>query len=400
MSASEKHVRPTPDPASPRRWHGPVALLAFGTFAMGTDSFVVAGILPQIAKGLSVSVSSAGQVVTTFAVTYAVLAPFLATLTHRLPRRALISVALVVFIAGNIFGALAPTFSVLLLARIVTAIGAAMYTPTANAAAVSLAGSGKRGTALSIVLGGLATGTVFGVPLGTAIGQWLGWRASLGFIAATAAAALIALAATLPGLPIPPAAPLKERFEVLANKRIAIVVILSALASGSGILFYTYIAEVLASTAGITGGLLTVALIAWGVGGAVGAFGSGPLTDRFGPGAVLIAAIAVTGAAILVIGLTGAFWGALPFLILGGAAGWAVNTPTNHLAVSIAPDRATIAISFNSTGTYLGQALGAGVGGLLLGAGLSPQNLCTTAAIGSASTLLVYLASRATVRTH
>lgn len=379
-------------------WRTPVSLLALGTFAMGTDSFVVAGILPQLAHGMSVSISTAGQVVTTFAVTYAVLAPLLAALTHRVPRRALIAISLVIFIAGNALAALAPTFAVLLLARIITAIGGALYTPTANASAIALAGDSRRGTALSIVLGGLATGTVFGVPLGTAIGQWLGWRASMAFIALVALIALIALAVTLPALPTPPSQPLRQRFAVLANGRVLLVVLLSALSTGSGITFYTYIAEALKATANITGAGLTVALIVWGVGGALGAFSSGPLTDRIGPFMTLGIAIIATGGGVFIIGLMNTLWAAIPFLLIGGAASWALNTPTNHMVAGIVPDRAQIGISFNSSGTYLGQAIGAGFGGLLLNMGIDPSGLCNAAAIGSAFTLLVFLLVRPVLR--
>lgn len=384
-------ARDLPTDTAPRRWAAPVAVLAVGAFAMGTDSFVLAGILPQLASGLHVSTSSAGQVVTAFALTYAVLAPFLAAATHRVPRRLLIVIALVVFIGGNMFAGLAPNLPVLILGRIIAAIGAALYTPTANGAAIALAGPARRGTALSVVLGGLATGTVFGVPAGTALGQRFGWQVSLYFIGAVALVALIALLTTLPRLPIAPAATLSQRLGVMVNRRVLSVVIVSTLASGSGILFYTYIAEVLGQTAHLRGGGLTVALVLWGAGGAAGAFCAGPLADRIGPRATLVAAITATGGAILLLAVAGNLWLAAPLLVIGGGAGWAVNTPTNHLVSGLVPHAAPVAISFNSSGTYLGQALGAGIGGVLLAGGIQPAGLCIAAAIGSAATLALFL---------
>jgi len=374
-------------------------LLAVGTFAMGTDSFVLAGILPQISHGFGVPVSSAGQVVTAFALTYAVLAPLLAAATHRIPRRLLISLALMIFILGNLGGALAPSLPLLLTARAVTAVGAALFTPTANGIAIALAGPQRRGTALSIVLGGLATGTVVGVPVGTGLGQQFGWRASLVFIAAVAVAALLALLASLPPLTNPAAATPAQRLSVLINGPVAVVVLISTLATASGILFYTYIAEVLGAVAHVRGWQLTAALIIWGAGAAGGAFGSGPLTDRIGPRPMVIIAIACTGASILALIFAGGLGPAAPLLFIGGAAGWAVNTPTNHLVSGLVPAAAPVAISFNSSGTYLGQALGAGLGGALLAGGLPAAGLCVAAAIGSVCTLIMFLATgRVTTR--
>lgn len=388
-------TRDLPTDTTERRWAAPVAVLAVGAFAMGTDSFVLAGILPQLASGLHVTVSSAGQVVTAFALTYAVLAPFLAAATHRVSRRLLIAIALVVFIGGNVSAALAPNLPVLIVGRITTAIGAALYTPTANGAAIALAGPDRRGTALSVVLGGLATGTVFGVPAGTALGQRFGWQISLWFIGAVALIALIALVSTLPRLPLAAAATLAQRLRVMVDRRVLSVVIVSTLASGSGILFYTYIAEVLGQTAHLRGSSLTAALVLWGAGGALGAFCAGPLADRIGPRATLIAAITATGGAILLLTVAGNLWLAAPLLVIGGGAGWAVNTPTNHLVSGLVPHAAPVAISFNSSGTYLGQALGAGIGGLLLTVGVQPVGLCLAAAVGSTATLVLFLSTAA-----
>jgi predicted MFS family arabinose efflux permease len=142
----------------------PVAVLALGTFAMGTDSFVLAGILPQLASGLAIPESAAGQVVTAFALTYGLAAPFIAAATARGPRKALLGLALALFALANLGSALAPDLPMLLATRIV-------------------AGAAQRGRALSIVLGGLTVGTVFGVPIGTALGQHLSsrcWRRCAG----------------------------------------------------------------------------------------------------------------------------------------------------------------------------------------------------------------------------
>mgnify|MGYP001321892662 CR=1 FL=1 len=384
--------------AGASRWVVPLLVLALGSFAMGTDSFVLAGILPQLDSGLHISLGSAGQVVTAFALTYAVSAPFLAVATGKVSRKALMTVALTLFVVANLAAAAAPTLPLLLVARIAAAVGAALFTPTASAAAVALASPARRGQALSIILGGLAVGTVFGVPAGTAIGQHLGWQASLLFVAAVALVALVGLLVTLPALPTPPAVSMKQRLALLVNRRVLLIVAVTTVATGSGILVYTYIAQILASTAHLTGTGLALALLVWGVGGTLGTFGSGWLTDRYGANRTLLLAIAGLGLALLGLGYAGNPAVVLPLMAVYGAAGWAVATPNNHRLTALAPTLPSVVISFNSSGIYLGQALGAVTGGLLLAHDSSAITLCVIAAAAAGATLCLQIMSIREIR--
>jgi len=382
---------------SDRPWLPATLVLALGTFAMGTDSFVVAGILPQIASGLHASVAAAGQTVTVFALTYALAAPVLAGLTHAVPRRALMTAALVLFALANMGAALAPDLPVLLAARVLAALGAASFTPAASAAAVALAGAERRGRALSVILGGLAVGTVLGVPAGTALGQHAGWRASLVFIAAVTGCALILLRALLPALPTPPPVPMRERFAVLADRRIVAALAVTVVSAAGGIMVYTYIARVLAG-AHLIGSSLTLALLVWGAGGSIGAFGSGWCGDRFGSRVTVAGALGGIVLALAGLGFAHHAALALPAMFVGGAACWSVTAPINHRLTGLAPAAPGVVISFNSSGVYLGQAFGALCGGLLLGHGLfghavGARELCVIGAAAVAATLVLHLAT-------
>ena len=377
--------QPTTPEAPPvegsRRWVTPVLTLALGSFAMGTDSFVVAGILPQLASGLRVSQSAAGQVVTAFALTYALAAPVLAALTSRLPRKPLMAVALVLFVAANLASAAAPNLTVLLLARVAAGLGAALYTPNASAAAVALGGPARRGQALSIILGGLTVGTVFGVPAGTAIGQHIGWQASLIFVAAVGTVALLGLLAALPALPALPPVPIAQRFGLLVNRRVLAIVAVMTLASAAGIIVYTYIAQILHATAHIAGTSLAIALLAWGLGGTIGAFASGWLTDRYGAHRTLLLALSALTATLAGLGYAASTALVLALMVLNGAAAWAVATPNNHRLTALVPRLPSVVISYNSSGIYLGQALGAALGGLLLTHAASATTVCLVGAV-------------------
>ncbi|WP_205825472.1 MFS transporter [Microbispora catharanthi] len=356
-------------------WVRQVTILAVGSFAMGTDSFVLAGILPQISGGLGQTVSATGQAITVFSLTYGVTAPFLAAFTGRLPRKPLMAFALAVFVAANLASAAAPTLALLLVARVVAGLGAALYTPNASAAAATLAGPAHRGRALAAILGGLTVGTVLGVPVGTWIGQSLSWQASLIFVACVGAVALVGLLTVLPALPLPPAVPLRARFAVLAHARVVAIVGFMLLESAAAIMVYTYIADVLDDTVHAHGTTLTLLLLVWGLGGAVGAFGSGRLTDRWGADRTLTVAVGLLIVTLAAFAVSSSLPLAFVVMALNGAAGWAVSTPNNHRLTELVPHLPSVVISFNSSGIYLGQAIGAGLGGVLLGA-IPATRLC------------------------
>jgi predicted MFS family arabinose efflux permease len=347
---------------------------------MGTDSFVLAGILPQMAHGLHVSTGAAGQTITAFALTYGLTGPFLAALTSRLPRKPLLAFALTLFVLANLASAVAPTLPLLLVARVVAGLGAALYTPNASAAAAGLAGPARRGRALSVILGGLTVGTVLGVPIGTWIGQHVSWHGSLIFVAAVAAVALLGVLVILPALPIPPAVALAQRFRVLTHGRVVAIVGVMLLESGASIMVYTYTATILGGIAHISGTELAVALLAWGIGGVFGAFGSGWLTDRWGAERTVTAALVVLVVTLAALTLATSIGAVVIVMLINGAAGWAVSTPNNHRLTALMPALPSVVISFNASGIYLGQAIGAALGGFLLDAGTSVRALCLTGA--------------------
>ena len=154
---------PGPNLTSLRR---PLIVLAIGTFAIGTDAFVIGGVLPAVARSLGVSTSSAGLLVTAFAIAYAIGGPVLAVGTSRLPRRALMVSALALFVAANILAAVAPDYAMMLIARVFAALGAAASVPAASAVASALSPTEYRGRALGTVVAGMTVAQVVGVRSG------------------------------------------------------------------------------------------------------------------------------------------------------------------------------------------------------------------------------------------
>ena len=152
--------------------------LAVAAFAIGTEAFVIAGLLPVIAADLQISLAATGQLVTAYALTYAIGSPILAVTFNNLDRRTVMTFALCCFIAGNVLAVLAGSFATLLAARMLMAVGAGLCMPTALAVAVAIAAPERRGRAIALVTSGLTIATVLGVPFGTWIGNQYGWRST------------------------------------------------------------------------------------------------------------------------------------------------------------------------------------------------------------------------------
>ncbi|MFG3294601.1 MFS transporter [Streptomyces sp. NPDC048179] len=342
-------------------------LLALGTFAVGTDGMVTAGILPLVARDLTVSISVAGQMVTVFALAYGVLAPVLATVTARWPRRNALLTGLAVFTVANALTALAPSYGVLLGTRVLAAVGAALYTPTASAVATSLVPPERRGRAIATVMGGLTVATALGVPLGTWIGR-TDWRLTMWLVTGLGAAAFAGLAALLRELPQPAAAlTLRERLAPLADRRVlgaAATTFLIFVAFQTTYIYYTV------ATYPATGGSqdrLTLLLLVSGIAAVLGSQLGGRLVDAWGPRVVVLSALAAYAAVA-----AAAPWmlrtmpTALAAAVVTPVIGWALAVAQITRITSIAPADAPVLVSLSSSATYLGMAAAGGTGSLAL----------------------------------
>ncbi|MFF0739325.1 MFS transporter [Streptomyces sp. NPDC004111] len=368
-----------------------IPLLALGTFALGVDAYVMAGLLPQVSRDLNISASSAGQMVTVFTLCYALGGPVFATVLAKRSAKVLLAVALVVFTLGNALTALAPSLAVLLIARAVAGIGAGVYSPIAAATAAGLTTPERRGRALATVMGGLSIGTVIGVPAGMLLASDVGWRGTMWLITALGAVALIGIV-RLPRIEVSPPPPLGRRVRALASGRVAGIVTVSLLGGISSLGLYTYLAEFLADAAHTD---RTVwAMWAWGAGGILGSLLIGPVVDRtrrpFAAVTCILVLIVVSQAVLPVAAHTAAALAVVP-LVIWGAAGWAVQVPQQHQLIAAQPQQATVAVSLNSSAVYLGSGIGSALGGVVLGLGTDAAALPYWTAALTALALVLHL---------
>jgi predicted MFS family arabinose efflux permease len=342
-------------------------ILALGMFAMGTDNFVVAGILPSVASSLHTSVSVAGQMVTVYALTYAVMAPVLAALGGRWPRKTLLVSALGIFVVGNVISALAGSIDTVLISRAVAGFGAALFSPTALGVATSLAAPERRGRALATVTAGLAGATALGAPIGTLIGGIGDWRTTLWFVALLGAAAMAGVAMLLRALPQPAPITLRERLAPLREPGIVLTLLTSLFGFGGFLMVYSYAGLVFDRATGGQESLLAALLLVWGVAATLGNIVAGRLVDRFDSRSIINLGLLVGIADFCALHWSAAHLATtVVALVAWGLVGWGLIVPQQHRLVSFAPQSAPVLMALNNTATYLGLAASGVLGGASL----------------------------------
>jgi DHA1 family purine base/nucleoside efflux pump-like MFS transporter len=344
-------------------------LLAAGAFAVGTSAYVVSGVLPAVSGELGVSLSAAGQLATAFALAYAVGAPLLATVTARWDRRTVLLAALVVAAVGNGLSALATTYPVLIVGRIIAALGAAAYTPAATLVATALLPPAQRARAVALVFGGLTLALAIGVPAGDLLGAGIGYAGVFGAVAVVSALVAAAVRFCLPRIAPPQAVPLRERFAVAADRRVLTVLAMTVIGVLSAMVVFIYVTPLLNATAGIHGATIALLLLVYGVGAMVGNTWGGRAADRFGTVPTLFAVLAGIGVTVAALSLTAStVVGAAVVLALWGVFCWAFNPPVQSLLLELAPTGGLV-LSLNASAIYLGTALAGVVGGTVIGMG-------------------------------
>jgi predicted MFS family arabinose efflux permease len=351
-----------------------ILVLSVGSFAVGTGTFVVTGVLTDIAEDLSVSVASAGLLVTVFAVTFAVGSPILVSTASGVGRRRLLVGALLLFTLANAAAALAPSFSVLLGARIVAACGAAIFTPVASAVAASLAPPELRGRALSVRTIGVNIAWLVGVPLGTVVGGHYGWRTSFVLVAALATVAALGVMSLLPTVEASAGGGFLSNLRVVKRGAVAAGLGLTFLALMASFVVLTYVRPVLENLTHLDTEGIGLMLAVFGLASIPGTLLGGYVADRWGYRVSMIAVLAVLSVSLVSFSLLSAAQLGSVLAILGtGAAlvAWSLAAFAflplqQYRLIEVAPKGQNTVLSLNASAIQAGQGIGAGLGALAL----------------------------------
>jgi len=354
---------------------GAVAVLALGTFVVGTDAFIVSAFLPGMAKDLAVTTAMAAHSVTAFALAYACLAPVISAFTAAIERRRLLVLALLSLGLANIGSALAPSLDLLIVARIMAAAAAAAYTPNAGAVAATMVRPEIRARALAVVIGGLTAATALGIPLGHVVSAVLNWRAALVLVGVLSALAALGISSIMPDRPGGARMAVRNRLAVLRHRKVLVILPLTVTGMAAGYVPYAFTLPVLDALTGPSGSA-TAMLFCYGLGAVAGNYLSGWATDRAGPISVLACAYALMSWAL---GAMAFASGDPPvsrivvagFMICWGASSWAQTPAQQHRLISRAPQEASLVVGLNSSAIYLGIAIGTAIGGAVMPAGVA-----------------------------
>lgn len=351
---------------------GRVAALALGTFAIGTDGFVVAGVLPAIAHDLGTTVADAGLLVTVFALAYAVGAPMLTTAAASRERRSTLVCGMALLAAANLAAAAAPTYTALLAARVAAALAGGLYSPIALATAVQVSPRAQRGRAVSVVLAGLTVSLVIGVPLGSLLGDLGSWRWTFMFVAVLAAASAVGVRALLPAVPAAPTSSLGDRLALLSRPAVVANLAATFLWITGAFTVYTFIVPVLTSATGWGGSAISGLLLVYGAFAFAGNHLGGVGADRWGARRTIVVALTSLVGSLATIGWATRIGPTLgiPIVIAGlaawAAAGWALTPPQSHRLIALTPSAGPEVLSLNTSAIYFGIAAGAALGSRVL----------------------------------
>lgn len=353
-----------------RPTQSPVYLIALGAFALGMASYVTAGLIPMIETAFAVPIALAAQLVTAFTLAYGLGSPLFVALLPAHRQRGGLLFALGLFVFANGASALATNFTALLIFRAIAGIGAGVYLAMGIAASAALSDPGQRGRAIAVIMGGMASGTVLGVPLSLLLAERLGWASALWLVAALGALSWVGLALRLPVFPAAAATPLKAKLALLADGRVGAILLVSLLAAIASLGMYTFIAPLLAATGDGQARSTTLYLWVWGVGGVLGSFLIGPLVDRVKGALLTLWIMAILAVVLFLLPATAVLgpWLVMLPIAVWGAVGWALQVPQNNELIHARELQGdgNLAVALNESALYLGSAIGAALGGVLL----------------------------------
>ncbi len=342
-------------------------LLMLCNLVQGTGVFVIGGILEPVALDLQVSIAAAGQAMTAYAVSTAVLSPLLLVLTGHWPRRRAMLFGLALFTAGSLACALAPSLSWLLAGRVLMGMGA-ITTPISGGAAVTLVAPGQRGRALSLVFLGISLSYVIGTPLGAWLGFTYGWRWPVGLVAALSLLAALAVWRFMPRDLNAPGATFAGLPRLLAQGVVASTLALTLLYFVAIFMVFSYIGPVLQALSPMSAGRLSLTLMIFGLAGVAGTLLGGWLNDRFGAMRVLPMQLLVLIVTMGVVPFTqGHYLPMVVVVVIWGLAGFGMMAPQQSRLAALAPAQAPMLLALNSSMLYLGTAIGAAIGGAVVG---------------------------------
>ncbi|WP_457254905.1 MFS transporter [Pedococcus sp. P5_B7] len=373
--------------------------LAIGGFGIGLTEFVIAGLLPEVAADYGVDEAAAGWLISGYALSVAVGAIGLTAAVTRFNRKHVLTTLMVLFIAGNLVSANAPTYEVMLLGRILAALTHGAFFGIGSVVAAHLVAPEKKAGAIAMMFAGLTTANVLGVPFGTLLGQQLGWRSTFWAISVVGVLALVGMATLVPSQPVPAGdAGLRGELGAFRSGQVWLSLLVTVLGFGGMFGAFTYIAYTLTEVSGFASSTVPWLLVLFGVGLFVGNWVGGRAADRSVPVTltVVLAALTVVMGGFALTASSPVL--AVVGLVLMGGFGFATVPGLQMRIMTYAGSAPTLASGANIAAFNVGNAAGAWLGGLTITAGLGYASTIWDGAALSLGALVVLVGAERLVR--
>lgn len=341
--------------------------LTFGGLGIGITEFVMMGLLPDIAKDLSITIPEAGHLISAYALGVVVGAPILAIIAAKYPPKNILIALMVLFTIFNAISAFSPSYVTLFIARFFSGLPHGAFFGVGSVVASRIAPKGKEAQAVSLMFAGLTIANLFGVPLGTFIGHNYSWRYSFGIVAVVGIITLLSLKYWLPQLPADKDKDIKTELNFFAKREAWIIILMISIGTGGLFCWISYIAPLMTEVAGFEEANVTYILMLAGFGMLVGNFFGGYLADKFSPAKASVSLL-LAMCAILIVVFFVSFNPVLALIttFLTGAIAFALAAPIQMLMIRTAKGAEMIAASASQASFNIGNALGALFGGLPL----------------------------------
>ncbi|NMD07540.1 MAG: MFS transporter [Phyllobacteriaceae bacterium] len=374
-------------------------VLLLGNFIIGTGILLPAGLLNELSADLSITAATGGQLMLVGGIVVAIGAPLVAGLTSSIDRRTLLVFALGLYAAGHLIAAVVPDFTPLLVLRAITVLGAAIYTPQAAATAGLLVPASRRAGAIAFIFIGWSAASVAGIPLGSYLSTIIGWRSVMAGMGVACLLAALLVARSLPrGLFVQPLG-LSAWKQALSNPVLLIILLVTLLSMSGQMTVFSYIAPILREA--FAGGpeQVAIAFAVAGVSGVIGNAIAARVVAQLGIDRVIAISIFCL---IIGLGTFAASYGNFVLALIGiglwGLGSFSSNSLQQSRLVAIAPAVAAATVALNTSVVYVGQAIGAGLGGWFVAQTITPSMAWTACALTVAALAASLLATRAARR--
>ncbi|WP_077602960.1 MFS transporter [Oceanobacillus sojae] len=344
-----------------------IILLALGAFVTGTGEFVVSGILELISSDLDVSISTAGQLITIYSLSYAIGALVLVMLTSKLDRKKVLLYAIFTVILGNLLAFFSYSFIVLMLARVIQAMSGGLFIVVATNYAAQIAAPERKGSAMATVLTGFTISLVLGVPIGTFLAGYVDWHYVFLIIALGTVILLAGLYKLLPAIKGNPSLPFKQQLQIIKDKRVLTGLMTTIFWILGYTMVFAYIAPLLSNTAGFSIRMTSIALFVLGTFAFIGSRFGGYAVDKWGPNRTISLSLCVHIAALFVLASTQySTIGVFITLAVWGVATWTTTPAKQFYLVSLRPESSETVLSFNTALMNVGMMSGSALGGIII----------------------------------